>query len=143
MNVEKILDQKGRKVTTANAETSLDEIIKTLVAQKIGAIVVTTSDGQVSGIVSERDIVRAVSEEGGSALSEPVSHFMTKRVVTCSKDDTVAELMSSMTAGRFRHLPVVEDGRLAGIISIGDVVKERIAEAEHEAQAMREYIATG
>ena len=121
----------------------LDEIIKTLVAQKIGAIVVTTSDGQVSGIVSERDVVRAVSEEGGSALSEPVSRFMTKRVVTCTKDDTVAELMSSMTAGRFRHLPVVEDGRLAGIISIGDVVKERIAEAEHEAQAMREYIATG
>ena len=143
MNVEKILDQKGRKVTTADDGVSLGEIVKSLANQKIGAIVVTTSDGQVVGIVSERDIVRAVSEEGGSALSEPVGRFMTKRVVTCVKEDTVAELMSSMTAGRFRHLPVVEDGRLAGIISIGDVVKERIAEAEQEAQAMREYIATG
>lgn len=143
MNVEKILEQKGRQVTTADAETSLDDIVKTLVTQKIGAIVVTTSDGQVAGIVSERDVVRAISGGGGAILSEPVSQFMTKRVVTCAKEDTVSELMSSMTAGRFRHLPVVEDGRLAGIISIGDVVKERIAEAEQEAQAMREYIATG
>lgn len=143
MNVEKILDQKGRKVTTADVETSLGDIVKTLVSQKIGAIVVTTSAGQVVGIVSERDVVRAISEEGGAILSEPVSKYMTKRVVTCAMDDTVAELMSSMTAGRFRHLPVVEGGRLAGIISIGDVVKERIAEAEQEAQAMREYIATG
>lgn len=143
MNVEKILDRKGRKVTTADVETSLGDIVKTLVSQKIGAIVLTSSAGQVTGIVSERDVVRAISEEGSAILSEPVSRYMTKRVVTCAMDDTVAELMSSMTAGRFRHLPVVDGGRLAGIISIGDVVKERIAEAEQEVQAMREYIATG
>lgn len=142
MNVEKILQEKGRDVVTAGLETSLRKIVTTLARRKIGAIVITGDDGVVSGIISERDVVRCLAESGDGVLGEPVSRHMTKHVVTCSMSDTVAELMSSMTAGRFRHLPAVENGQLVGIVSIGDVVKERIAEAEHEAEAMREYIAT-
>lgn len=95
---------------------------------------------RVEGIFSERDFVRAVARHGAAALAAPVADFMTRKVVTCALDDTVPDLMHRMTEGKFRHMPVVEDGRLAGIVSIGDVVKHRIAEAEAEALAMREYI---
>lgn len=142
MNVEKILQQKGRNVATAETTATLLDIVKLLTSRKIGAVVVVEEGDQVAGIISERDIVRAISEAGEKGLSGIARDYMTSRVITCAKEDTVAELMSSMTAGRFRHLPVVEDGRLVGIVSIGDVVKQRIAEAEQEAQAMREYIAS-
>jgi len=97
----------------------------------------------VAGIISERDIVRAIAKGGSAVLDEPVSHCMTKEVITCRESDTIHSLMSDMTSHRFRHLPVVEDGALVGLVSIGDVVKERIAEAEMEAAEMRHYIASG
>ena len=101
------------------------------------------NDGKVAGIVSERDIVREISRAGAGVLKEPVERCMTKSVVTCRESDTIDRLMAEMTAHRFRHMPVVERGRLIGLVSIGDVVRMRIAEAEMEAAAMRQYIATG
>ncbi len=112
-----------------------------LASKRIGAVVVTGADGELLGILSERDIIRAIGEHGGGALDKPVSKFMTAKVVTCSMATTFDHLMQMMTAGRFRHVPVVEHGKLMGIISIGDVVKARVAEIEGEAQAMRDYIA--
>ena len=143
MNVTAILKAKGRQVLTAGPETPLTEIARQLSEARIGAIVVTGHAGQIAGIISERDIIRAVAERGGEALQEPVSRSMTRGVKTCDADDTLDELMSKMTAGRFRHLPVLEDGKLAGIVSIGDVVKHHIAAVEREASALREYIVQG
>lgn len=143
MNVSGILKSKGSNIVTASPGQSLREIARTLAEHKIGAIVVTGPAGNLAGIFSERDLVRAIASAGDSALDEPISNHMTSEVVTCAMDDTVAELMSKMTEGRFRHLPVVEDGALRGIISIGDVVKRRIQESEQEVAAMRDYIAAG
>jgi CBS domain-containing protein len=142
MTVRAILSMKGREVTTAAPEETLLEAAKKLASQRIGSLVITGVGNKVAGIISERDIVRAVSERGEAALTEPVREFMTKSVVTCMEDDTMNVLMTRMTAGRFRHLPVVEDGQLAGIISIGDVVKFRVAEMERESEALKQYIAT-
>ena len=105
-------------------------------------MVVTGADGKVLGILSERDIVRALAQ-GAVALEHPVSRYMTAKVVTCTIDTLVVDVMEDMTNGRFRHLPIVENGRLAGIISIGDVVKHRLAEIQHETEALREYITAG
>ena len=116
---------------------------KRLSSKRIGAVVVTDKSGHIAGIVSERDIVHALAKEGVECLDRPVSEIMTREVLTCTAGDTIDELMSRMTARRCRHLPVVADGGLAGIISIGDVVKHHIAEVEMEAMAMRDYIATG
>lgn len=143
MNVASILKLKGRGVVTAKRDTSLLEAAKLLERHGIGCIVVEGEDGKVAGILSERDLVRAIGRSGPKVLAEPVSDYMTKSVVTCRDSDTIERLMADMTAHRFRHLPVVERGRLVGLVSIGDVVKMRIAEAEMEAAAMREYIATG
>jgi CBS domain-containing protein len=143
MNVAAILKQKGRGVFTTPPDTSLFEITKLLGMHGIGCIVITGSDGNVIGIVSERDVVREISRAGSSVLKEPVERCMTKSVMTCREADTIDRLMAEMTAHRFRHMPVVEKGRLIGLVSIGDVVRMRIAEAEMEAAAMREYIATG
>jgi CBS domain-containing protein len=143
MNVAGILKVKGSDIVTARADHTLLETAQTLAAHRIGALVVTEGDGRVSGIISERDIIRAIAENGAQALKSPVKSFMTANVVTCVPEDTVADLMNEMTQGRFRHLPVVEDGRLTGIVSIGDVVKQRIAETELEVEAMRGYIASG
>ncbi len=143
MNVATILSLKGRDVATAKAGATLMDIAKDLATHKVGAMVVVDDVGGVAGIISERDIVRAVSETGAEVLSGDAGDHMTKNVVTCGMDDTVADLMERMTDGRFRHLPVVDSGKLVGIVSIGDVVKQRIAEAEQEAEAMRSYIATG
>lgn len=140
MNVASILRQKGRAVTTASPTTTLLEVADKLAAKRIGAIVIVGAGGEVSGIISERDIIRKLGTEGPTCLSRPLSESMTRQVVTCKEDDTLDELMALMTAGRFRHLPVVTDGALVGIISIGDVVKHHIAEVEMEATAMREYI---
>ncbi len=140
MNVAAILKNKGRAVTTAGPDMTLLEIADKLAAKRIGAIVVVGARGEVAGIVSERDIVRVLAEQGPASLKRPVSETMTKHVVTCQETDTLDELMAMMTARRFRHLPVVTDGALVGIISIGDVVKHHVAEVEMEATAMREYI---
>jgi CBS domain-containing protein len=140
MNVAAILKQKGRAVTTAGVGTTLMEVAEKLAAKRIGAIVIVAARGEVAGIVSERDIIRALAAHGPGCLSWPVSEVMTKQVVTCQEADTLDELMAMMTARRFRHLPVVTDGALDGIISIGDVVKHHVAEVEMEATAMRDYI---
>ncbi|MEQ8327844.1 CBS domain-containing protein [Parvibaculum sp.] len=142
MNVATILKAKGSDVATVNPTVTLGEVATLLSERRIGAVVVM-QDRKVLGIVSERDIVKAVARNGGEALTAPVRDVMTSRVVTCSLNDSVDELMDSMTMGRFRHLPVIEDGELAGIISIGDVVKHRIAETVMETEAMRLYIANG
>jgi CBS domain-containing protein len=141
MNVAAILKQKGRAVTTASPSTTLLDVVGKLAAKRIGAIVIVGARGEVSGIISERDIVRALSEQGPDCLKRPASESMTRQVVTCQETDTLDELMAMMTARRFRHLPVVTDGALVGIISIGDVVKDHVAEVEMEATAMRDYIA--
>ncbi|MCB1443070.1 MAG: CBS domain-containing protein [Methyloceanibacter sp.] len=143
MNVAAILKLKGRDVVTASPGTSLLEIAQRLGEHKIGCIVIVDEGGNVSGIVSERDIVRELARIGAPVMEEPVEVYMTKSVVTCREADTIDRLMGEMTAHRFRHMPVVERGRLVGLVSIGDVVRMRIAEAEMEAAAMRDYIATG
>jgi CBS domain-containing protein len=143
MNVAAILKAKGRAVATAKPDTSIVEIAGKLASKRIGAIVIVGSSGKVEGIISERDLVRAIAEAGEKALHAPVSEFMTRNVVPCQETTTLDELMGVMTKGRFRHLPVIEDGALTGIISIGDVVKHHVAEVEMEVTAMREYLATG
>jgi CBS domain-containing protein len=142
MTVRAILDLKGRDVTTIAPDKTLGDAASLLSQHKIGALVVTGADRRVTGILSERDIVKAVSADGAAALEEKISARMTREVVTCAPHDTMAELMGRMTAGRFRHLPVIDNGRLVGIISIGDVVKHRLAEMERESSAMRDYIMT-
>lgn len=140
MNVKSILDIKGRLVATIAPEATLADAAHMLAAKKIGAVVVTGPGQSVAGILSERDIVRTVSERGAAALDRTVGETMTTRVVTCGEADSIAQLMEQMTSGKFRHLPVVEDGRLVGIISIGDVVKWRLAEIESEHNALKDYI---
>lgn len=143
MNVAAILKLKGREVLTTSPDTSLFEIAELLSAHRVGCIVIVGPDGEVIGIVSERDIVRQIARAGASVLKEPVEAYMTKSVVNCRESDTMDRLMGEMTAHRFRHMPVVDRGHLVGLVSIGDVVRMRIAETEMEAAAMREYIATG
>ena len=141
MSVSRILAEKGRDVQTIPPHRTLAEAAKTMAERRIGAIVVTGADGSVLGIISERDIVRAMAESASACLDEPVSRRMTAKVVTASEAMSIETAMEMMTAGKFRHLPVVEDGRLAGIISIGDVVKRHIEKIEAETKAMRDYIA--
>src|SRR6185436_4303169 len=137
MTVRAILSRKGRDVTTIAPTASLSEAVKLLAQRRIGAVVVTGPDNRVAGILSERDIVRVLSERGPDALQENVATVMTCKVMTCTESDTIAALMERMTAGKFRHLPVVEQGKLVGIISIGDVVKLRVEEIEGETEALR------
>lgn len=141
MTVSAILSDKGNAVVTLKPTAALAEICKTLATHRIGAVLIVDGDN-ILGIVSERDVVRLVSAGGGEALSSPATSCMTKNLVTCAKNDTIAAVMEKMTTGRFRHVPVVEEGKLEGVISIGDVVKFRIAEAEREAEEMRSYIST-
>ena len=143
MNVASILTEKGSNVVTAKPSESLLEISKVLRQHGIGSVVLSNGDGDIAGIVSERDLVRAIAEFGPDILKSPTSEYMTRKVITCRKSDTIESIMAAMTDGRFRHMPVVEDDKLIGVISIGDVVRHRIAEAEMEASAMRSYIATG
>jgi len=142
MTVRAILSRKGNDVITIEPTVTLSAAVKTLAEHRIGAVVVVGPDAQVAGILSERDIVRALAQRGPAALEEPVGQVMTRKVVTCAESDTVAELMERMTKGKFRHLPVIDRGRLAGLISIGDVVKYRLEEMEHESNALKEYILT-
>lgn len=142
MTVAAILANKGLNVISAKPENKLSEICDILTTHKIGAVVLTTPQGKIAGIVSERDIVRAVARGGDTALESPVSEHMTTSVISCVEKDTIIEVMERMTKGRFRHVPVVRDEELIGVISIGDVVKYRIAQAEREAEEMRSYITT-
>jgi CBS domain-containing protein len=141
MTVRAILDSKGHQIQSVEPETKLSAAIKILAERKIGAVL-AMAKGRIEGILSERDIVRVLGERGAAALDEPVSAVMTHKVVSCRQTDTVAAIMEMMTLGKFRHLPVVEDGRVVGLISIGDVVKWRVKEFEHEQEALRDYIKT-
>jgi len=141
MNVEQLLSGKGHDVISVQPHRTLAEAIRTLSEKRIGAVVVMGADGALVGILSERDIIRALGELGAGALESAVSRSMTSKVVTCRPQTSVDELMEIMTTGRFRHVPVVENGRVTGIVSIGDVVKHRVAAIEAESKAMRDYIA--
>jgi CBS domain-containing protein len=142
MSVDRILSVKGHEVVSIPLDQTLGEAARMLSERRIGAVLVSDGEHAVAGIVSERDIVRAVSSHGADSLDQPVSRFMTSKVVTCTRDASINDLMEAMTNGKFRHVPVVEHGELLGIISIGDVVKHRLAEIEAETQAIRDYIAT-
>jgi CBS domain-containing protein len=130
-------------VSTARPDASLLDVAQKLGAKKIGAIVVVGDNGHVAGIISERDLIRAIAERGAAALTMTVADVMTRNVVSCQETSELDELMEMMTKGRFRHMPVIEEGALVGIISIGDVVKYHVAEVEMEVSAMRSYLATG
>lgn len=143
MNVASVLKAKGRAVATARPESTLKEIAIQLAQKGIGAIVVVDDRDEIVGIISERDLVKAVATGNNEVLDSPVSESMTRDVVTCGEERTIDELMEIMTKGRFRHVPVVEGGKLIGIVSIGDVVKNHIAEVEMEVSAMRDYLSTG
>ncbi len=140
MTVATILAAKGRHVVTAEPNQSLQEAARLLAERRIGAVLIAGPDGVLKGILSERDIVRAVALRGSPALEDKVEAHMTRNVVTCSEASLISEVMEEMTKGRFRHLPVIKDGKLAGMVSIGDVVKQRIAEAEAESRSLRDYI---
>lgn len=142
MTLDHILSEKGREVVTIEPHRTLADAARMLTERRIGAVVVARDDRSLLGILSERDIVRAVARGGAAALEDPISRHMTGEVVTCGRQVAINELMSLMTQRKFRHVPVVEEGRLHGIVSIGDVVKYRVAEIEAEHQALREYIAT-
>jgi CBS domain-containing protein len=142
MTVKSILSSKGRDVTTIEPAAMLETGIKLLAQRRIGALVVLGPERRVIGILSERDIVRVLAEQGPSVLSAPIAEVMTRKVSTCSERDTVSDLMEQMTTGKFRHVPVMDRERLVGIISIGDVVKHRLGEMERESEALRDYIQT-
>ena len=142
MSVRAILSNKGRDVAIVDPNTDLMSAARQMSERHIGALVVLGVDARVGGIISERDIIHALAQRGAGALSEPVSKVMTRKVATCSENETIPAIMERMTAGKFRHVPVVEEDRLVGIISIGDVVKHRIEEIEHETAALKDYILT-
>lgn len=143
MTVATILNGKGREVASISDDATVGDVARDLTQKRVGALIVYDATGKMSGIVSERDIIRALAQRGSACLEEGVSSFMTREVVTCAPGDTADSVMRRMTDGRFRHMPVVEDGNLVGIISIGDVVKAHIAEVEMEADALRSYIVSG
>jgi CBS domain-containing protein len=139
--VKELLDSKGRAVVTVRPNVTLDEVAATLHNNRIGAVVVTDANDGIRGIFTERDLVRAIASKGAAALTLPVDGEMTKKVTRCREDSTTDDLMEIMTGGRFRHIPVEDNGKLVGIISIGDVVKARMGEIEAEAEHIKAYIA--
>ena len=141
MTVATIINEKGREVVTTGPGRTLAEVAAMLSEKRIGAVLVMQGENLL-GILSERDIVRGLARHGADALHKLASDCMTSRVVTCRPEDTINDVMQKMTTGRFRHLPVMQNGKLAGIVSIGDIVKRRIEEVEREAEQIREYIAT-
>ncbi len=145
MKVARILEQKGREVVTVRADLGVATAVRRLVLAGIGALVVSEDGEHVDGLLSERDIVRALAEEGGGVMAPErrVGDIMTRQVRVCGVDDEIRQVMDVMTRYRVRHLPVVEDGRLVGIVSIGDIVKNRLEEIELEASVLRDvYLAS-
>ena len=141
MNVETILRAKGREVATIRPDQTVGDAVNELISRNIGALVVSEDGESVDGIISERDSVHAVADRDTNFLSLKVVAVMTRQVITCAPSDSVETLMAEMTNRRIRHFPVVQEGRLCGIISIGDVVKNRLDEVEYEARSLRSFIA--
>ena len=142
MTVARILKEKGRDVLTTQPHRTLQEAAQLLGSKGVGAVVVSDAAGNVLGILSERDVVRAIGARGALALEDPVSRHMTTRVTTVGEEASIDSVMAAMTNGRFRHVPVVEHGRLVGIVSIGDIVKRHVNALQGEREALREDIAT-
>jgi len=142
MRIADVLSNKGAAVATIAPETTVSQLLASLAALNIGAMVVVGADG-LAGIVPERDVVRELHKRGGGLLGQPVSEIMTTVLATCTPRDTVDHLVVLMTQNRVRHVPVLDDGRLAGIVSIGDVVKTRMEELETEQQHLQDYITQG
>jgi CBS domain-containing protein len=143
MFVSDVLSQKGGLVHTVSPETTLAEIAQQLSTRRIGAVLVMADGDRIAGIVSERDLVRAVAGHGAAAFELQARQVMTRDVVTCHPDDVIEHVMQLMTSGRFRHLPVIDRDELIGLISIGDVVKARLEETQHETEALKAYIVAG
>ncbi|MGE0724402.1 MAG: CBS domain-containing protein [Alphaproteobacteria bacterium] len=143
MLVQMILNVKGNDVVAVGPTDTVAEAVQTLNQHQIGAVLVRDEIGALVGILSERDVVRAIAREGAACLDRPVTALATRDVISCDPEDDMAHVMGLMTRRRFRHLPVMRDGRLIGLVSIGDVVKHRLAEMEGETQALRQYIAAG
>jgi len=142
MTVSIILAGKGREVVSIEPSASLAEAARLLAEKRIGAALILGADNRLAGIISERDIVRALAARGADALGEPVSQSMTRKVETGTEGESVANIMERMTVGKFRHMPVVDQGRVIGLVSIGDIVKHRLHEMERDSAAMRDYIMT-
>ncbi len=143
MFVSDILAQKGGLVFTVTPGTSVAQLSQQLSTRRIGSVLVLDGEGSVTGIVSERDLVRAMASHGAKAMELEARQVMTREVVTCDPDDSIDQVMQTMTSGRFRHLPVVRHGELLGLVSIGDVVKARLEETKHETEALKAYIVAG
>ena len=142
MTISIILARKGREVVTIEPSVSMASAVGLLAEKRIGAVLILGTDRRVVGILSERDIVRALAERGAGALEEPVSQTMTRKFSTCNENEPVSNIMERMTDGKSRHVPVVEQGQLVGIVSIGDVVKHRLHEMERDSATMHDYILT-
>jgi CBS domain-containing protein len=140
--VYSVLKQKGSNVVTAVADQSIASFAALLYAHKIGATPVIDAENQVVGIISERDVIRGLIEHGAAVLTMPVSTLMTRLVSTCSPDDRIGDVLEMITLNRTRHIPVLSEGKLEGIISIGDVVKQLLEEAQYEVRSLRTYITT-
>jgi len=143
VHVEGLLRNKGAEVVTVEGSTTVADALQTMATRRVGALVVSADGSAVDGIVSERDVVWGLADRGAGLLGETVATIMTRDVVTCGMATTVDQLSTMMTEGRMRHVPVVVDGALAGIVSIGDVVKDRLRELEAETQSLHEYISHG
>jgi CBS domain-containing protein len=141
MTVRSILNTKGHQIVSVEPDAKVSAAVKLLSEKRIGAVLVM-DQSRLEGILSERDVVRVLDERGAGVLEDPVSGVMTRKVVTCKDTDTVAEIMEMMTSGKFRHLPVIDNGKVVGLISIGDIVKRRVQEYESEQEALRDYIKT-
>ncbi|MEV7094557.1 CBS domain-containing protein [Amycolatopsis sp. NPDC051045] len=143
MRIADLLRKKGSAVATVTPETTVTTLLAGLAEHNVGAMVVVAPDGSIAGIVSERDVVRRLNEHGPGLLDGPVSEIMTKLVASCGPDDSVDQLSVLMTERRIRHVPVLADGRLAGIVSIGDVVKNRMEQLEQSQEQLQAYISQG
>jgi CBS domain-containing protein len=142
MHVKNILSVKGSNVVSIEPTATVETAVRTLAQHKIGALLVLGPDRRIIGILSERDIVRVLAEQGAGALTQPLAQVMTRKVFTCSPSETIGVIMERMTAGKFRHVPVIDQDQVVGVVSIGDVVKYRVLEMEHESAALRDYIQT-
>lgn len=143
MTVAQMLADKGREIFTAKADHTIEEITKMLAEKRIGAALIVDDKGVLSGIATERDIIRKLAKDGVGCFSDPISSCMTKKVVSCSSQDSLNGIMSMMNKGRFRHVPVIDDGELRGIVSVTDVVTYRMAQVTREADDLKRYISDG